>query len=68
MTLHNAGVSMKGRGACDLNDKDSTAAGSSALVDVVSSCSPALSGEQQGLVSTGNTLNGSLHLGVTKPT
>lgn len=46
---------MEGRDVYDLNHKDS---GSSALADVVvPSFSPALSGEEQGLVSTAETLN-----------
>uniref|UniRef100_V5HC01 Putative ankyrin repeat-containing protein n=2 Tax=Ixodes ricinus TaxID=34613 RepID=V5HC01_IXORI len=62
--LYCVSMEAQGRDTYDLNGKkeepSTTAAGGSALVDVVSSSSPAISGEEQTPVSTGETLNGSL--------
>ncbi|CAN7991295.1 unnamed protein product [Ixodes hexagonus] len=62
--LYCVSMEAQGRDTYDLNGKkeepSTTAAGGSALVDVVSSSSPALSGEEQAPASTGDTLNGSL--------
>lgn len=63
--LYCVSMEAQGRDVYDVNGKkeEPSSTGGSAPVDVVSSSSPALSGEEQSLVSTGETLNGS----VTEP-